>query len=268
MTAVVRDTLTMLRRDVIHSRHNPMLTLSSILTPVFMLLLFAGIFGDAMAKTVPGSGRYIDYLTPGIILMALGSSVSGTAINTNIDNTAGVVDRFKTMAVARTSVLAGQVIGSTIRTVVGTIFVVVVAVALGFDPHRIGLGWLGALGLVVAVAFAWGWLGVGIGLFARTAAGANTLGLVASLLVFASSAFVATNTMPAGVRWFAENQPYSPLIDTMRSLLLGTALDPTRAMLGLAWVLVVGVAGYFWARRLYNADPSRRSGGAAALMST
>jgi len=266
-TTVVRDTLAMLRRDAIHSRRNPMLTASSVGTPVVMLLLFAGVFGDAMGRTVGDHGRYIDYLTPGIILMALGSSVSGTAITACIDKTEGVVARFKTMAIARTSVLTGQVLGSTIRTVIGTVFVLGVAVLFGFRPQGFGLGWLLGLGLVAAVAFAWGWLGVGIGLYARTVAGANSLGLLASLLTFISPAFVPTESMPAGVRWFAQNQPYAPLIDTLRALLAGGPVDVGRAGLALAWVILIGVAGYAWARHGYNADPSASTGSAAALMS-
>ena len=266
MTTVVRDTLTMLRRDTIHARRNPMLTLSGILTPVVMLLLFAGLFGTAMNGVMPGHGRYIDYVTPGIVLMALGSSVSGTAISACIDNTEGVVARFKTMAIARTSVLTGQVIGSTLRTLVGIVVVVLVAVALGFRPHGMGLGLLAALGLTAAVAFAWGWLGVGIGLFTRSVAGANSLGLLASLLPFLSSAFTPVDRMPSAVRWFAQNQPYSPLIDTMRSLFTGTTPDGARAVLALVWVVVIGLVGHLWARHLYDADPSQRSGGAAAVL--
>ncbi|MDQ6909560.1 MAG: ABC transporter permease [Actinomycetota bacterium] len=264
MTAAhaLRDTLTMVRRDAIHVSRNPMLTLSSTLTPVAMLLLFVGVFGGAMAKAVGSAGAaipYIDYITPGIIIMAVGSSVSSTAISVNIDSGEGIIARFRTMAIARTSVLTGQVIGSVIRTLLAILVVFAIALLLGFRTAAGPLNSLEALGLVALLATSMAWLGVAFGLFSKSAAGANSLGLIPQFLPFVSSAFAPTDSMPAGVRWFAENQPYTSLIETLRGLLMGTPVG-NHAVIAAGWCIVIGVAGYLWARHLYNRDPSPQSG--------
>ena len=264
----IRDTKTMLRRDALHARRNPWLVMSVILTPTVMLLLFDGVFGGAMSRALrPGAGAlsYIDYLTPGIVLMAVGAGVSGTAINMTIDKGEGIIARFRTMAIARTSVLTGAVIGSMIRTLTGVALVFAVALSLGFRTSAGPLQWLEALGLIALLAVAMTWLGVAIGLFAKSAAGANSLSLIPQFLPFVSSAFVPTESMPVGVRWFAENQPYTPVIETVRALLLGTPLDG-HAVVAIAWCIVIAVAGYLWARHLYNRDPSRQSGPTVAQL--
>ena len=267
-TYTLRDTVTMMRRDSLHALRNPMITFSSIFSPLIMLLLFVGVFGGAMSKAL-GSGAaavpYIDYITPGILLMAVGSSVSATAINASIDKGEGIIARFRTMAIARTSVLTGQVIGSVIRTLVAIVVVFAVALLLGFRTAAGAVQWLEALGLFAMLAIALTWLGVAIGLFSNSVAGANSLSLIPQFLPFVSSAFVPTDSMPAGVRWFAENQPYTPVIETLRGLLMGTPIG-NHAAISVAWCIVIAVASYFWARHLYNRDPSRRAGRTAAQL--
>ena len=265
---VLRDTTTMMRRDALHALRNPMITISTLFTPLVMLLLFDGVFGGAMSRAM-GSGAaaipYIDYITPGIILMAVGSAVSGTAINITIDKGEGIISRFRTMAIARTSVLTGAVIGSVIRTLAGIIVVFAVALLLGFRSTAGPVQCLEALGIVTMLAVAMTWLGVAIGLFAKSAAGANSLSLIPQFLPFISSAFVPTASMPFGVRWFAENQPYTPVIETVRGLLMGTRVD-SRAWIAIGWCVVIGLAGYLWARHLYNRDPSPKSGPTVAQL--
>jgi ABC-2 type transport system permease protein len=264
----VRDTMTMIRRDALHALRNPMLTLSSIISPVIFLLLFVGVFGGSMSKAL-GAGAaavpYIVYITPGIILMAVGSSVSGTAINVTIDKGEGIIARFRTMSIARTSVLTGAVVGDVVRTMVGILVVFALALLLGFGTPVGPLQWLGALGLIALFLLSLTWLGVAIGLFSRSAAGANSLGLIPGFIPLVSSAFVPTASMPTVVRWFAENQPYTPVIETVRALLMGTPVGDN-GVVAVCWCLVIGVARYVWARHLYNRDPSRQAGPSVAQL--
>ena len=267
-TNIVRDALTMLRRDATHALRNPMLTISAIFTPMIMLLLFDGVFGGAMSHSLlsgAAAAPYIDYLTPGVVLMAVGSSVSGTGISICIDQREGIIARFRTMAISRTSVLTGAVIGAVIRTLGSTAVVFAVALLLGFRSSAGLMQWLGALGMVALLSIAMTWLGVAFGLFSKSAAGANSLGLIPSFLPFVSSAFVPTGSMPAGVRWFAENQPYTPMIETLRALLIGTPVG-TQWIVAAGWCIVIGLSGYLWARHLYNRDPSRQAGPSVAQL--
>ena len=267
-TFAVRDTMTMLRRDAQHAKRNPMITISSMFTPLTMLLLFVGVFGGAMSKAL-GSGAaaipYIDYITPGVLLMAVGSSVASTAINATIDNNEGIIARFRTMAIARTSVLTGQVIGSVIRTLLAIVAVLAISLLLGFRTSAGPVQWLEALALVTMLAIAMTWLGMAFGLFAKSAAGANSLSLIPQFLPFVSSAFVPTNSMPAGVRWFAENEPYTPVIETLRGLLMGTPVG-NHVFIAVAWCVVIGVVSHLWAQHLYNRDPSRQAGPTVAQL--
>lgn len=264
MTALnsLRDTMTMFRRDALHALRNPMFVLSGLLTPVVMLLLFDGVLGAAMSKALGArgtAGSYIDYLTPGIILMAVGSGVSPTAINVTIDKSGGMFARFRTMGIARTSVLTGQVIGSVIRTVFSIVIVFALALLLGFRTTAGPVQLLEAFGVVVMLTVALTWLGVAVGLFSSSVAGANSLALIPQFLPLISSAFVPTDAMPVGVRWFAENQPYTPVIETLRGLLIGSSAGNHEAQ-AILWCVVIGAAGYLWSRHLYNRDPSLKVG--------
>jgi ABC-2 type transport system permease protein len=260
LTYAVRDSTTMLRRDFRHSIRYPAMAISGIAVPVLFLLLFAGVFGNALrsglgAAGAPG-GHYIDYLAPGILLMTACSTAETTAVNVSVDMTEGIIDRFRTMAIARASVLTGQVIGSLIRTLVSGMLVIAVAFALGFRPTAGPLGWLAAAGMFAALTIAVTWLTVAFGLAAKTPAGANSMALIIVVLPFVSSAFVPTGSMPAGVRWFAENQPFTPVIETLRGLLTGTPIGNSAAI-ALAWCAGLAAAGYLWARARYDRGAAR-----------
>jgi len=255
VSLALRDSATMTRRDLRHSLRFPMMTISGMLVPVIFLLLFAGVFGHALSAGLGvGPASYIDYLAPGILVMTAGFSAEATAVNVNMDFRLGIIDRFRTMAIARTSVLTGQVAGSLIRTMVTAVLVVAVAVGLGFRSGAGAADRIAAAGVFAALAIALTWLTVAFGLFAKTPGGANSLSLIPAILPFVSSAFVPTAAMPAGVRWFAENQPFTPIIDTMRGLLTGTAIGNS-AIVAVAWCAVIALAGYLWARALYNRGP-------------
>jgi ABC-2 type transport system permease protein len=251
------DSATMFRRDLRHSLRYPMTTVSGLMVPVIVLLLFDGVFGHTLRAglgTTASAGGYINYLTPGILLMAAGGTAEATAININTDIGEGIIDRFRTMPIWRPSVLAGQVAGSVARTIATGALVAGVAVGIGFRPTASLLEWVAAAGLFTLVGIALTWLTVAFGLVAKTPAGANSLSLIPLFLPFVSSAFVPAGSMPAGVRLFAANEPFTPVIDTLRRLLTGGAVG-NHAVLAVAWCCGIAVAGYLWSVALYNRNP-------------
>ena len=251
----MRDSATMLRRDLNHARRFPMMSVSGVMVPVFFLLMFVGIMGNTLraglGAAAPAGGNYIDYLIPGIILMTACSGAEVTAVLVSTDMTEGIIARFRTMAIARTSVLTGQVLGSLIRTVISGVLVVAVGVGLGFRSGADPAEWLAALGVFALLTFSLTWLAVAFGLLAKTPAGANSLSLILVVLPFASSAFVPTGSMPSGVRWFSENQPFTPVIQTLRGLLTGTHIGDSAAI-AVVWCVGITAVGYLWSRNLYN----------------
>jgi ABC-2 type transport system permease protein len=254
LSSDLRDSLTMLRRDARHSlRYLPM-TLSGLFTPAIMLALFVYVFGGTMGAglgAVAGGGAYINYVAPAILIMAVGSGCATTAVNLCTDMAEGIIARFRTMAIARTSVLTGQVLGSLIRTLISVGLLLGVALLMGFRPVVDPAAWLAALGVIVLFTVAVTWMGVAFGLVGKTPAGANSLSLIFFLLAFTSSAFVRPETMSTGVRWFAVYQPFTPVIETVRGLLLGTPIGNS-LVLAVAWSVVLSLVGYLWARAVYN----------------
>jgi ABC-2 type transport system permease protein len=246
----LRDSATMLRRDFRHSQRNLAMTLSGLLVPIIMLVLFDYVFGGAIGAGL-GDGAYINYLAPGIILMTVGSGCATTAINLCMDMSEGIITRFRTMAISRASVLTGQVLGSLIRTMTTIVLVLGVALLMGFRPTTNPVAWIAALGLIALFTFGITWMGVAFGLVGKTPAGANSLSLIFQLLSFTSSTFVRTDSMPAGVRWFAAYQPFTPVVDTLRGLLLGAPIGNS-AILAIAWCAILALVGYLWSRAVYN----------------
>lgn len=256
----VRDSATMLRRDIRHSLRYPMMSVSGVAMPVFFMLLFVGVFGHALGAglgaSVPAGGRYVDYLAPGILMMAVAGGAEVTAVNVCMDMTEGIIARLRTMAITRASVLTGAVLGSLIRTLVSGVVVVAVAIGLGFRSSATPVEWVAAAGLFALLTLALTWLAVAFGLFAKTPAGANSLSLILVVLPFVSGAFVPTSSMPAGVAWFAHNQPFTPVIDTLRGLLTGGPIGDG-AILAVAWCIAIAALGYLWARSRYDHNPAR-----------
>jgi ABC-2 type transport system permease protein len=255
-TYAVTDAATMLRRDFLHLRRYPLMTISGIGTPTIMLLLFVFVFGGAMSSSLGAGASYINYLVPGILMMTLGSGCAATAIGINMDMTEGVVARFRVMAISRTSVLTGRVVGSIIRTLLSVVLVIGVALVAGFRPNAGPVQWLEAFGFMALLTLALTWLALAMGMAAKSVAGANSSTLLLQFGPFISSGFVSPDTMPPGVRWFAQNQPFTPMIETLRGLLLGTPIGNS-AIIAIAWCVVIALAGYLWARVAYNRDPIR-----------
>lgn len=255
----LRDSMTMLRRNLKHVQRYPSVAVLVIGIPIVILLLFVYVFGDTMGSGLAGAegGRsdYATYIAPGVLVMAVAGAVQGTAISVAMDMAEGVIARFRTMAIARVSVLTGHVLGSLIQTIVGLAVVAGVAILIGFDPNATAVEWIAVAGLLVLFSFALIWLAVAFGLVSKTAEGASNLPMPLILLPFLGSGFVPTDSLPTALRWFAENQPFTPVIETIRGLLTGTEIGNSGA-LAVAWSVGIALIGYIWAKRLYNRDPS------------
>jgi ABC-2 type transport system permease protein len=261
------DSRTMLRRSLRRQLRYPSMTVLLVGMPIVFLLLFVYVFGGQLGAGLSGplgaelgghGGRaaYLDYVVPGILLMTVAAAVQGTAISIAMDMTSGIIARFRTMAIARSSVLTGHVVGSVIQTLVALVLVAGVACALGFRTAASPLDWLAAAGLLVLFTFALIWLSVALGLAAKSVETASNTPMFLILLPLLGSGFVPTASMPAGLRQFAEYQPFTPVNETIRGLLSGTPIG-AQWIAALAWTVGITLASYLWARRLYRHRPSR-----------
>ena len=254
------DSATMLRRNLRRLLRYPSMTVLLVGMPIVFLLLFVYVFGGQLGAGFTGGhvgrGAYLDYVMPGILLMTVAAAAQGTAITVAMDMTGGIIDRFRTMAIARASVLTGHVIASVIQALFGLVVVLAVALALGFRPAAGPVAWLAAVGVLTLFAFALVWLSAALGLAAKTVETASNTPMVLTLLPFLGSGFVPTATMPAGLRQFAEYQPFTPATESVRGLLGGTGAG-TNAIAAVAWSAGIALAGYLWARHLYNRRRAR-----------
>src|SRR5215469_2965997 len=211
------DSMTMLRRNFKHTVRNPVAVFNAVLFPIVLLLMFVYVIGGAFKVGV----KYIDYATPGMIVLAICYGLSATALAVNSDMTKGIINRFKVMDISRSAVLSGHVVATMLRSLVAIAAIIGVAFALGFRSPASSLEWLGAIGLIVLVSFAASWLTVALGLAAKTPESAGMAIVPLILLPFFSSAIVPAAKMGAGVRQFAEYQPFTPIIESLRGLLTG-----------------------------------------------
>jgi ABC-2 type transport system permease protein len=256
----LRDTATMQRRNLDHMLRYPSMTVTLVGMPVVFLLLFVYVFGGTLGAGLGGvsGGRaeYVNYVVPAIILMTVTAAVQGTAMSVEMDMTEGIIARFRTMHIARVSVLTGHVLGSVIQAMLSVAIVIGVALLVGFRPTA-GVGaWLATAGFLVVVTFALVWLSVALGQVSKTVEAASNVGMPLVLLPFLGSGFVPTDSMPAGLRWFAEYQPFTPIIETLRGLLMGTPIG-NNAWIALGWCAVIALGGYLWSKRLFNREYSR-----------
>ncbi|MCL7364866.1 MULTISPECIES: ABC transporter permease [Streptomyces] len=257
LTLAARNSSTMLRRNLLHARRYPSLTLNLLLTPVMLLLLFVYVFGDTISAGIGGApdrSAYIAYLVPGLLLMTIGSTTIGTAVSVSNDMSEGIIARFRTMPIHRGSVLTGHVVGSVLQSVISVILVGAVAAAIGFrSTDATPVEWLAALGLLVLFTLALTWIAVGMGLISPNAEAASNNALPLIFLPLISSTFVPIDAMPGWFQPIAEYQPFTPAIETLRGLLLGTAIGHN-GWLALAWCLALTVLGYAWATSKFNSQ--------------
>ncbi|WP_433824479.1 ABC transporter permease [Actinoplanes sp. CA-015351] len=239
--------LVMLRRDFKHLTRNPTSLFNAVLMPIVMMLMFVYVFGDAFNVGVD----YIDYATPGLILLAVCYGLGATATSVNVDMTKGIINRFKAMDVSRGAVLNGHVVASVLTNLIAIAALVAVAFLLGFDPSASALDWLGVLGVVLLLGVATSWLTVALGLAAKSPETAGLASVPLVMLPFFSSAIVPAELMGAGVRQFAEYQPFTPIIESLRGFLNGTP-DTGALMAAVAWCIGIALVGYLWASRTFK----------------
>jgi ABC-2 type transport system permease protein len=241
------DSAIMLRRNFKHTLRNPTTVFNAVLFPVVIMLMFVYLLGDAFSVGVD----YVDYATPGMILLAICYGLGSTATAANSDMTKGIINRFKVMDVSRGAVLTGQVVASLLNNVIAVAAIVGTAYALGFRPTAGLLDWLGVLGLVLLVGFSIGWLTVALGLAAKSVetAGLATVPLI--MLPFLSTAIVPADKMGPGAKQFAEYQPFTPIIETFRGLLFG-GLHTSDVIQSVVWCAAFAVLGYLWATATFK----------------
>ena len=259
---VVRDSLTMLRRNLLHWIRYPSLAIMLVAQPIAFLLLFVYVFGGTLGAGLPGvpgggdRGDYLVFITPGILIMAVASVALGTAVEVASDMTGGIIARFRTMDIAKVSVLTGHVLGALVKTLLAVVATLAFALLLGYRSEA-GLGhWVVALGLLVLMAFSMTWLTVGLGLVADSVETASNTPLFLVMLPFLSSGFVPTEAMPWGLRQFAEYQPFTPVIDSLRALTSGEG-PGADLWLAIGWGALIALAGYLWSRRLFTKVPTK-----------
>ena len=254
---VVADSMTMLRRNLLHIVRYPGLSIFTIGGPVVILLMSVYVFGGTLGAGLPGvdptGGRaaYIAYVMPGILLLTIAGTAGGAATTVAMDMTEGITARFRTMAISRAAVLAGHVLGNTLQAIIAVALVLGVGVAIGFRPTAAPIEWLAATGLIVLISYAISWLAVAMGMQSKTVETASNLPLLLVLLPMLGSGFVPTESMPGWLHWFAQLQPFTPIIETVRGLLLGTPLGWSPA-LAIGWSIVIAVAGYAWSMTIYE----------------
>jgi len=236
------DALIMLRRNVKHTARNPVTVFNAVLLPIVIMLMFVYMLGNAFSVGV----KYIDYATPGMILLAVAYGLGATATEVNSDMTTGIINRFRVMDIKRGAILTGHVVVTMLRSLISIAAIVGVAFGLGFRPSASFGGWLAVIGIVVAACFATSWLTVAMGLAAKTpqSAGLATVPLI--MLPFFSSAIVPAAKMGQGVRQFAQYQPFTPIIESLRGVFAGTP-SAGYTIAALAWCAGIAVVGYVWA---------------------
>jgi ABC-2 type transport system permease protein len=246
-SAPLTDSRVMLRRNFKHILRNPVTVFNGAVMPVVIVLMFVYVLGNAFNV----GERYIQYATPGMILLAITYGLSGTAVSVNSDMAKGIINRFKAMNVSRGAVLTGHVAATVLSTSVAVAVIIGMAFSLGFRSPATPLDWLGAIGIIAATAFAAAWLTVALGMAAKTPESAG-LGVVPLLLLpFLSSAIVLAARMGQGFRQFAQYQPFTPIIESLRGLLAGTPSGGYAAA-ALAWCAGIALVGYLWSRATFS----------------
>ncbi|MEU2172848.1 ABC transporter permease [Nocardia sp. NPDC019219] len=249
MSYALADSATMLRRNLLHAKRYPSLSFGVIVMPTVLLLVFNFVFGGALEKS--SGGNYIDYLAPGMLLMIPAYMTVSVAVSVATDTTKGIVNRFRTMDIAQSAMLTGHVVGALIQALAGIAAMAGVALLIGFRPNADPVEWLAVFGLLALVMFALTWLSVALGLLAPNPESASNTPFPLVMLPFLGSGLVGTDTMPAGLRQFAEYQPFTPFTETIRGLLMGTEIGDN-AIISIVWCVGLTVVGYLWSSSIFR----------------
>lgn len=249
-THALADTRVLTGRSLRHILRSPDTIITTAVMPIAMLLMFVYVFGGAI-DTGPGSGPYVNYLLPGILLITIASGISYTAFRLFQDMQGGIVERFRSMPIARPSVLWAHVLTSLVANLLSLVIVMGIAVLMGFRSNAGVLAWLAVAGLLVLFTLALTWIAVIPGLTAKSVDGASAFSYPLIFLPFLSSAFVPTATMPGPLRWFAEHQPVTSIVNTIRNLLAGQPVGAD-IWIALAWCVGILVVAYAVATSIYR----------------
>ena len=251
-THAISDTAALTGRSLTHILRSPDTIITTAIMPIAFLLLFVFVFGGAIdIGQGVGGGSYVNYLLPGILLITVASGISYTAFRLFLDMKGGIVERFRSMPIARSSVLCAHVLTSLVSNVVSLVIVVLVAVLVGFRSAADVLGWLAVAGILVLFTLALTWLAVIPGLTAKSVDGASAFAYPLIFLPFLSSAFVPTESMPGPVRWFAENQPVTSIVNSIRAIFEQRPVGAD-LWIALAWCVGLLVIAYVISMRLYR----------------
>jgi len=246
----LKDTWTMAKRSLRHIVRSPDTIITVLISPIALLLMFVYVLGGALGRQT-GSVSYVDFITPGIIIMTVVSGIAYAAFRLNNDIQKGIINRFRTMPVASSSILSGQAMSSTLSNLFSSLLVLAVAFAIGFRTSAGLVEWLLFAGLLALFTLATTWMAIFFGLQAKSAEGAGSFSYILMFLIFISPSFVPTTSMTPLLRGFADNQPFTPIIETMRSLLTtGTAGD--KVWLAFGWCVGILVVMYALAIRQYK----------------
>ena len=242
------DTAVLTGRTLRHVTRSMDTIITTAIMPIAMMLMFVYVFGGAIDT---GAESYVNYLLPGILLITIASGISYTAYRIFMDMQGGLFERFQSMPIARAGVLWAHVLTSLVANLISIAVVVLVALVMGFRSGAGVLAWLGVAGILILFTLALTWLAVIAGLSAKTVDGASAFSYPLIFLPFLSSAFVPTETMPGPVRWFAENQPVTSIIDTVRNLLAQQPVG-TDIWVALAWCVGILAIAYAFAMSAYR----------------
>ncbi|PYF97287.1 ABC-2 type transport system permease protein [Georgenia satyanarayanai] len=248
-THVLNDAGVLTGRSLRHILRSPDTIITTAVTPIALMLLFVYVLGAAI--DTGGEGSYVDYLLPGILLITIASGIAYTSYRLFLDMQGGIVERFRTMPIARSSVLWAHVLTSVVANLVSVAIVTGVALLMGFRTGASVGEWLAVVGILALFTLALTWVAVIAGLAARTVDGASAFSYPLIFLPFISSAFVPTDTMPAPVAWFAEHQPVTAIVDTVRALFAGGPVG-SDIWVALAWLVGILAAAYAGAASMYR----------------
>jgi ABC-2 type transport system permease protein len=249
---IVLDSRVMITRCLRRSRRDPEAFFTALMLPIVLMLLFVYVFGGALRT----GGAYVNYVVPGLIVLCAGFGAGTTAVSVAADMTNGILDRFRSMPISSSSILVGQIVASLVRNLTATFLVIGVAIAIGWRPTAAPLHWLAAIAMVALFVLALSWLAAAIGLLANSVEAANSVTFVLMFIPYVSTAFVPAHTMPAVLRAFAEHQPFTPVIETMRGLWMGRTSTGAsvghEALLAGVYCAAILVIAFVCASRLYT----------------
>ena len=248
-----KDSFTMFKRNLLRTQRSPEAMAMAIIVPVFMMILFGYVFGGIVDI---GGINYINFIVPGIMVQCITNASTSTAYSLNKDMTTGIVDRFRSMSIAKSAVISGHVWVSILRNLVITAITIATAVAIGFRPEASFTGWLIITAITTLFIIAITWVVVIFGLIAKDAESVSGMGFLVTIMVFLSSAFTPTESLPTVLRVFAENQPMTPVINVLRSLMLGTPLNG-ELLPAIVWCLGITIVAFALSVHIYKSKLTR-----------